>query len=653
MPQPLPAKTPFGIALPHRAVFSSAAAASIILGLLVASLALAPEPAGAQVPEDFGATEGQLKTGPPLSPSPVSFGGGFTGTIIRGFVRGFSVVLDTIADFIGTLFVGIAGWVFGQFVQFALTDMATTTFVQLGFSITLGVANMFFVLILLWIAIATIFDWSEFSARSLLPKLIIAALLINFSLAIGSAFIKLSNGIANIFYLRLVDGLPDEPQRIYYRIQRASRFAAVVDTNSKTVAGSPVAGKEGIGKFPKGRTADETVAMQFWASSYKLIVSPILIFVLLAGSVFLLIRQLALAFILVLGPMAFLFMILPATQSHYKKWWEALSRWAFFFPAFMFFLFLSLTTGEKLLGGAAINPSDTTSLLVQYSLVIGLLIGSLLVANQMGVYGAGAVNKLGKRMSKGVGRFARNKGIKTADWTMEKTRVKTGLMKVPVLRWLPTAVSKKADEVRKKEREYYTKLNDKDLASATSRMSRASREDILRLLPQKRVNESQGQLRQMLMQAGRIGTAPMGAPQIQALQNSTRQIVQGMHELQILPVNIQTAIVNGVQQAIQNLPPDADPATATRTITETAQRIATQQATGTSNEAGVQQFNAAIQVNPVQGQIQNAVSTVRVPAPPRPEAARGGAQHTQELEERVEALTERLEELEGRPASGT
>jgi hypothetical protein len=65
---------------------------------------------------------------------------------------------------------------------------------------TVGIANMFFVLILLWIAIATIFDFQPYTARQLLVRLIIAALLINFSLAIAGAFINLSNGIARIFY---------------------------------------------------------------------------------------------------------------------------------------------------------------------------------------------------------------------------------------------------------------------------------------------------------------------------------------------------------------------------------------------------------------------------------------------------------------------
>ena len=71
---------------------------------------------------------------------------------------------------------------------------------EVGWRIVLGIVNMFFVLLLLWIAIATIFDFSMFSARSLLPKLIIMALLINFSFAIGKSIINLSNGIGNIFY---------------------------------------------------------------------------------------------------------------------------------------------------------------------------------------------------------------------------------------------------------------------------------------------------------------------------------------------------------------------------------------------------------------------------------------------------------------------
>ncbi|MFH0830582.1 MAG: hypothetical protein V1895_00795, partial [Parcubacteria group bacterium] len=64
----------------------------------------------------------------------------------------------------------------------------------------LNLVNLFYILVLLVIAIATIFDWQPYAARSLLPKLVIAILLSNFGLffvkSIADASQLLADGIA-------------------------------------------------------------------------------------------------------------------------------------------------------------------------------------------------------------------------------------------------------------------------------------------------------------------------------------------------------------------------------------------------------------------------------------------------------------------------
>src|SRR3989344_7482277 len=116
----------------------------------------------------------------------------------------FYWIIDTITDFIVVLLVPFSAFIFNVILEYALRDLTGTAIVKIGSEIVLATANLFFVLILLWIAIATIFDWAEYSARSLLPKLIMVALLINFSVAIGGAIINLSNGIAKTFYCNIV-----------------------------------------------------------------------------------------------------------------------------------------------------------------------------------------------------------------------------------------------------------------------------------------------------------------------------------------------------------------------------------------------------------------------------------------------------------------
>ena len=353
-------------------------------------------------------------------------------------------ILDALTDFIVDFFVSIAAVMFDATVNLAMAPLSTLTFVQVGFNITLGVANMFFVLILLWIAIATIFDFGEFTARQLLPRLIVAALLINFSLAIGSSIINLSNGIASVFYKK-IQTVPLEQQSflpgapIASKVMALSKFAVLKGTQPKTsqpategelatqiqqdcsTTGTGIFGTisclysitDSLWRWTFNMPAREAdiLSTAFKAVFFKLLITPILIFVLLAGAIFLIVRTISLAFLLILGPLAFLFMILPYTRAYYNQWWEGLMKWSFFFPAFMFFIFLSLQAGGQfasmfVVGGA----DDKLGAMVQYLMIAGLLIGSLIAANKMGIQGASTVTGWGKKMAAGTGRWAKGTG---------------------------------------------------------------------------------------------------------------------------------------------------------------------------------------------------------------------------------------------------
>src|SRR3989338_453871 len=113
-----------------------------------------------------------------------------------------------------TLIYGIV-WFFGMLVTVTLipilvmvasyNDFATEYGVQLGWTVVRDVSNMFFIIVLLVIAVATIFKVESYSYRALLPKLLIMAILINFSRMITSFFID----FAQIIMLTFVNSFRD------------------------------------------------------------------------------------------------------------------------------------------------------------------------------------------------------------------------------------------------------------------------------------------------------------------------------------------------------------------------------------------------------------------------------------------------------------
>lgn len=103
---------------------------------------------------------------------------------------------------IGSLF----GWILGAMTSLTLwaigdlgIKITTHAAVSEGFKISLAVANIVFVVAVIMIAFATIIRWHEYEAKKLLSKLIITALLVNFSLLAAGLMLDASNVFTNFF----------------------------------------------------------------------------------------------------------------------------------------------------------------------------------------------------------------------------------------------------------------------------------------------------------------------------------------------------------------------------------------------------------------------------------------------------------------------
>lgn len=143
------------------------------------------------------------------------------------------------------------------------------------------------------------------------------------------------------------------------------------------------------------------------AGFWKVIMAIIAIFIFFAGAIFFLVRYLYLVVLLVFGPLAFLAMILPATQKHWNTWWEKLTQWSFFAPVFMFMIMLSIRLSTSFFPQNAQSFTDLASISIQYILTMGLFVASLFVAQSMGIAMSGTVVGWGRKMAFGAGRYVR------------------------------------------------------------------------------------------------------------------------------------------------------------------------------------------------------------------------------------------------------
>ncbi|MFA6338538.1 MAG: hypothetical protein WCW87_00530 [Candidatus Paceibacterota bacterium] len=261
------------------------------------------------------------------------------------------------------------------------------------------VANMTFIFILLYIAIATILQLSNFGTKQLLARLAIAIVLINFSLFITKVIIDSSNILAKEFYsatgAQTANGTPDISGSFQSVYNLQSIFIPSKDQIEKAKA-------SGSNKFAFLENENAFVIATM-GSIFLLITS----FVFFIAAILFATRFVVLVMVMILSPLAFVSMVLPQTRSFTSKWWSALFSQAFFAPIFFMLIWITLlivtsdsfktAMAMKNNGGfinALSNPSGSGSMgiILNFIVVSAFLIASLVISRSLASKGGSAVS---------------------------------------------------------------------------------------------------------------------------------------------------------------------------------------------------------------------------------------------------------------------
>ena len=278
--------------------------------------------------------------------------------------------------------------------------------VQIGWATVRDMCNMFFMFFMLAVAFGTILRSKSFNVKNILPKIIIAMFLINFSMVITNMIIDISQ----FFMYEIASWMTS------FAGEAGSLTSIVHMFNDKI----DFLNVKNILKVYRFNDVVE-VAM---ALLYSIILGAV--YVMLA--IFLLIRLVSFAVLIILSPFAFLSMAIPSMSKHTAKWWGELSKWAIFGPVFMFFIFLSATMANEFVGqtdvyGPALPPElgflgAAFYRVIMASIPIIMLLMAPQVAHELGAKGAAQL--VGGRA--GIGniiqgtRGAGKKGWGTAKW---------------------------------------------------------------------------------------------------------------------------------------------------------------------------------------------------------------------------------------------
>ena len=125
--------------------------------------------------------------------------------IAGGLIGWVAFFVNYIMSLILGVFIAVVTYVIGVVLQ--LNDNVMNTLaVQSGFQVTLAIANLGFVMGIIIIAIATILRRETYGIKKTLWKLVVAAIMVNFSLVIGGVFINFAGRLTSTFMEALPGG---------------------------------------------------------------------------------------------------------------------------------------------------------------------------------------------------------------------------------------------------------------------------------------------------------------------------------------------------------------------------------------------------------------------------------------------------------------
>lgn len=296
-------------------------------------------------------------------------------------------------------------WVSGMLLDYSINDMVVgfgDMYTKNGLGLTIDtlwvtvrdIFNLTFIFGLVFIGLRMIFG-SDSNTKKMLVSIILAALLVNFSLFITKFVVDFSN----IAAVQLVNSFPLDSAgkpSVSGDFMRLMGLTSVLDFTSKAGA-----------DFEK-MTGGGSIGYIFGTMFLYIITS----FVFFAGALLLIIRFVVLNIYMVLSPIMFIGWVFPSMAKYSSEYWSGFLSRCFVAPAYILMLYFSAkvlasfsVTGA---GGAnslstmwtKVAPASFASVFPPFILTAVFLIAAVVVAQKMSATGGSAVISMQDKLMK-------------------------------------------------------------------------------------------------------------------------------------------------------------------------------------------------------------------------------------------------------------
>lgn len=446
-------------------ILKKTALLTFFVGLVLSGVSFFSLSAHAQV-NTIGTSTSANTQGATQNPSAAnaSSGGLFSCVPFLGSAFGGESATSCLIDAVGAailtfanFLLGVAGVLFNLVMVYGVFQFANTignaSGVLTAWGILRDLANMALLFGFIFMGVATILDTGAvqgFTAKNALPKLLIFAVLMNFSLFTCEAMIDVSNALASTMYSQ-------------------------ANTDPCIVSGTDQTADCGLNYGLAGHIMQSTGLAGIWANRGTLnigvteylglaLFATIGAIVFFAASIMLAIRLIILTFLMIVSPIGFAGMAIPPLQRFAGDWWQRVIHQAFYAPIMLLLILISLKISDVFtsnqannglstqvsasLASATTDPNASSiSVILIFMLVIGFMVASLIIANRFGAAGATAAVGFGKKIVLGsYGAAAGFAGRRTigagSNWAQKQYKSNTTLRRLGVATRLDSGIIK-------------------------------------------------------------------------------------------------------------------------------------------------------------------------------------------------------------------
>lgn len=254
------------------------------------------------------------------------------------------IVINIIAWLLYYLGIVLYGWLATMATKLLVYVAQLNNFTDLpviieAWAVVRDLANMFFIVVLLVIAFGTLFRIEAYSWKKLLPKMVLAAILVNYSRAICGFIVDASQVVMLTFVAAIKDAATVGIVQAF-ELDKLLQFKEKLDPSS--------------GAAVQSSTERLVAIMAAGMMLITLFTVQMVYVVVLVG------RLVMIWFLTVLSPLAFASSVLPQTEKFSSQWWDMFTRYVIVGPLCMFFLWLGMFIAAKSVASGGLGSVAAT-----------------------------------------------------------------------------------------------------------------------------------------------------------------------------------------------------------------------------------------------------------------------------------------------------